>query len=107
MLEHARADLDTPDLLDLLHLDAAAFRIRFAGTPIARAKHRGLRRNVCVALGNTGDPAAIPALEAAAGDPDPVIAEHARWALTRLSREGSEPDARPPPPPGSGISSVP
>ena len=84
MKDHARPDLATPDLIALLSLDEAGFRGRFAGTPLLRARRGGLRRNVCVALGNAGDPRARPALDQAAADPDPLIAEHARWALSRL-----------------------
>lgn len=83
---HRRTDLDAPDLLALLALDEAAFKVRFAGTPLARTKRRGLLRNVCVALGNLGDPANLPALRREAGDPEPLIAEHARWAIDRIER---------------------
>jgi epoxyqueuosine reductase len=41
-------------------------------------------RNVCVALGNVGDLSDLPALEYAAADPDPLIAEHAAWAIERI-----------------------
>lgn len=85
MQAHARPDLETPDLLELLALDEAGFKRRFAGTPLLRAGRRGLLRNVCVALGNSGDPAALPALENAAKDPEPLIAEHARWAVEQLA----------------------
>jgi epoxyqueuosine reductase len=84
MKAHARPDLGQPDLLELLSLDEAEFKCRFAGTPMLRAKRRGLRRNVCVALGNTGDEMALPALRKAATDPEPLIAEHAVWALERI-----------------------
>ncbi len=90
MREHARPDLDTPDLLDLLALDDAGFKKRFAGTPMLRTKRRGLLRNVCVALGNVGDATALPALEKAAEDSEPLIAEHARWAIQQIiSRTGA------------------
>ena len=56
----------------------------FADTPLARAKRRGLLRNVCVALGNVGTSAARPALERATHDPEPLIAEHARWAAGQI-----------------------
>lgn len=79
-----RPDLDTPALLDLLALDDAGFKRRFAGTPVLRAKRRGLLRNVCVALGNVGGRDALPALQRAAADPEPLIAEHAAWAITRI-----------------------
>jgi len=84
MAVQRRADLDTPDLLELLALDEPAFKARFAGSPILRSKRRGLLRNVCVALGNIGDATALPALRRAASDPEPLIAEHARWAVGRI-----------------------
>ena len=84
MKEHARPDLRTPDLLELLSLDNAGFKSRFAGTPILRTKRRGLLRNVCVALGNIGDETALPALQKAAEDLEPLIAEHARWAIEQI-----------------------
>jgi epoxyqueuosine reductase len=84
----ARQDLQTPDLLDWLQLDEAGFQQKFQGTPLQRSKRRGLLRNVCVALGNLGDPAALPALEKAAQDPEPLIAEHARWAIHRIQTNG-------------------
>lgn len=86
LLRHAtRADLDQPDLLELLALDDDSFRRRFRDTPLWRAKRQGLRRNVCIALGNCKDPRSLPALETAAQDPDPVVAESAAWALDQLS----------------------
>jgi epoxyqueuosine reductase len=84
MNEHARADLATPDLVELLSLDEAGFKKRFAGTPILRTKRRGLLRNACVALGNVGDQSAIPALEKAFNDPEPLITEHAQWARDQI-----------------------
>ena len=84
MKEHVRPDLAAPDLIELLQLDDAGFKSRFAGTPILRTKRRGLLRNVCVALGNTGDASVLPALSRAAKDSEPLIAEHARWAMERI-----------------------
>jgi len=84
MQPHAREDLRQPDLIELLQLDESSFKSRFAGTPILRTKRRGLLRNVCVALGNTGDASALPALQKAARDPEPLIAEHARWAVEQI-----------------------
>jgi len=84
MKAQARPDLVRPDLLELLGLDAAAFKARFAGTPILRTKRRGLLRNVCVALGNLGDAVALPALRQAALDSEPLIAEHAEWAIGQI-----------------------
>jgi epoxyqueuosine reductase len=84
MREHSRPDLTAPDLLELLALDAAAFKERFRGTPMLRTKRRGLLRNVCVALGNSGDKSALPALRRACEDAEPLIAEHARWAVEQI-----------------------
>jgi len=84
MKTHARPDLAAPDLVELLRLDEAGFKSRFAGTPLLRTKRRGLLRNVCVALGNVGDRSALPALAKAAADPEPLIAEHARWAIEQV-----------------------
>jgi epoxyqueuosine reductase len=84
MAEHRRAALEAPDLAELLALDEAGVQARFAGTPILRAKRRGFLRNVCVALGNTGDERALPALQRAASGPEPLIAEHALWAMERI-----------------------
>ena len=86
MRQHARAELESPDLLELLALADAQFKQRFAGTPILRTKRRGLLRNVCVALGNVGNADALPALKEAASDPEPLIAEHARWAIKRIEQ---------------------
>ncbi len=73
-----------PDLGELAALDEEAFRRRFRKSPLKRAKRRGLLRNVAVALGNAADPARRPVLERLAADADPVVREHARWALGRL-----------------------
>lgn len=71
-------------LEELAALDDIAFKKRFGKTPVTRAKRRGIARNALLAMGNSGDPAYRPALEKAAQDPDPVIAEQASWSLTRL-----------------------
>jgi epoxyqueuosine reductase len=88
MKPHARPDLAAPDLIELLQLDEAGFKSHFAGTPILRIKRRGLLRNACVALGNAGDETALPVLEKAAKDPEPLIAEHARWAIGQIESRG-------------------
>jgi len=84
MKPHARPELAAPDLIDLLSLDDTGFKQRFAGTPMLRTKRRGVIRNVCVALGNVGDASALPSLERATSDPEPLIAEHARWAVEQI-----------------------
>jgi epoxyqueuosine reductase len=84
MKEHARSELAAPDLIELLSLDDTGFKNRFAGTPILRTRRRGLLRNVCVALGNKGDEAALPTLEKATRDAEPLIAGHAQWAVEEI-----------------------
>ena len=84
MKDHVRTDLDVPDLLNLLSLDDVGFKRRFAGTPMLRTKRRGVARNVCVALGNVGGSDALPALLRASSDSEPLIAEHARWAIGQI-----------------------
>ena len=71
-------------LRDFLALDDEGFRRLFRKSPIKRIKRRGFLRNVCVALGNIGTREDLPALERAAHDPEPLIAEHAQWAIARL-----------------------
>lgn len=90
MKASTRAELDHPDLLELLALDDAGFKKRFAGSPILRTKRRGLLRNVCVVLGNTAAIEALPALEKAAADAEPLIAEHAAWAIAEIGRRLGE-----------------
>src|SRR6266542_7079341 len=71
-------------LRDYLRINDAEFEVLFRNSPIKRVKRRGFLRNVCVALGNVGDLCDLPALEHAAADPDPLIAEHAAWAIERI-----------------------
>ena len=71
-------------LRDYLALDETRFRDLFRGSPIKRIKRRGFLRNVCVALGNVGDESDLPALRAAAANPEPLIAEHAAWAIGQI-----------------------
>ena len=79
-----RHDFSAPALIPLLELDQAGFSARFRRSPIKRAKRVGLQRNVCVALGNIGDPVAIPALVAALRHDSSLVREHASWALGRI-----------------------
>jgi epoxyqueuosine reductase len=76
-----RPDAMAPYLLDLMALDDKGFRRRFKGSAVKRVKRRGLLRNAAVALGNWGDPAAVPALTSALNDAEPLIRGHAAWAL--------------------------
>jgi epoxyqueuosine reductase len=80
-----RPDGMAPRLLELMALDNEGFRQRFQASPVKRARRRGLLRNVAVALGNWGDPAAIPALARALHDAEPLIRGHAAWALGRIA----------------------
>jgi epoxyqueuosine reductase len=73
-------------LRDYLSLDDEEFRALFRNSPIRRTKRRGLLRNVCVALGNVGDTDDLPALRSAAADPEPLIAEHAAWAIEQIEQ---------------------
>jgi epoxyqueuosine reductase len=83
----SRGGLDAPELIPLLAMTDEEFRVRFKGHPIKRAKRRGLLRNVAVALGNSGDGRAIPALAAALRDYEPLVRGHAAWALGELAGE--------------------
>src|SRR5581483_9072573 len=74
----------SPELIPLLSLTEEQFRERFRHSPIKRAKRRGLLRNVCVALGNIGDPQAVPALTSALHDAEALVRGHAAWALGRI-----------------------
>jgi epoxyqueuosine reductase len=73
-------------LRDYLTLNDQEFRELFRGSPIKRIKRRGFLRNVCVALGNVGMRDDLPALELAAQDSEPLIAEHATWAMQQITR---------------------
>jgi len=81
---HAHEALFATKLRDFLSLDDESFRALFRHSPIKRIKRHRFLRNVCVALGNTGTQADLPALELAAADPDPLIAEHAAWAIKEI-----------------------
>jgi len=77
----ARPWNEMPDLIEMLGLTPETFRTRFKGSPIKRTKRRGLLRNAAVALGNTKDPGAVPALADSLGDDEPLVRGHAAWAL--------------------------
>ena len=93
---HAKEGRDGPSLIAfterLLGMSEKAYQREFADSPLARPRRKGMLRNLCVALGNwlSVDPeeasAAIPVLERALLDPQPLVREHAEWALSRLSR---------------------
>jgi epoxyqueuosine reductase len=83
-----RPGLVNPPLARLATLDEEQFRREFRGSAVRRTKFSGLRRNLAVAMGNSGDPGFKQVLERLAVDPDPVVASHARWALERLGDAG-------------------
>ena len=74
---------------DILRMDEDSFRSAFRGSPMKRAKLRGLKRNAAVALGNVGAAIDLPALHEARASSDPLVAEHLDWAIERIeSRVG-------------------
>jgi epoxyqueuosine reductase len=81
---HARAETDNPPLAELLALDDAAFRSRFAGTPVKRTGRDRFIRNCLIAAGNAGDQTLVPEIERLAADPSPVVRAMAAWALVQL-----------------------
>jgi len=79
-----RAELVNPALEWLGEMEEEEFRQVFRGSPVKRAKLRGLRRNALIAMGNSGQRKFVQVLEKLTGDEDPVIAEAARWSLDKL-----------------------
>jgi epoxyqueuosine reductase len=74
-----------------LTLTPQGFKTQFVGSAILRAKWNGFIRNVCVAMGNSGEKAFIPLLEKKLEEPEPLIRGHAVWAYSRLcGKAGSE-----------------
>jgi len=89
----AREALVNPDLAWLAQLGADEFRDVFRGSPVKRARLNGLRRNVIIAMGNSGDTRFLSLLRQLGNDDDPVVAEHARWAAKRLAALQPDPAA--------------
>jgi epoxyqueuosine reductase len=85
-----RDDLRSLDPEEILGLDEASFRARYSGTALMRATWRGMRRNACIVLGNAKDPRSLPALRRALDDDDPVVRDHAAWAMARIVRSAPE-----------------
>jgi epoxyqueuosine reductase len=73
-----------PELRRLAQLDEESYRRTFRGSPVKRAKYSGVKRNVAIAMGNSGVQEFIPDLEKMASEGDPVVAEHAEWAIRKL-----------------------
>jgi epoxyqueuosine reductase len=87
-LEPACVSLFNPPLRALASVSEEDFRKTFAHSPVKRAKYRSWLRNLCVAMGNSGDRSFMPWLERMANHPEAVVREHAQWALARLAKEG-------------------
>ncbi|MFA8443742.1 tRNA epoxyqueuosine(34) reductase QueG [Yoonia sp.] len=83
----ARDDLKAPPLADLAGLDDAGFRALFSGSPVKRIGRDRFVRNVAYAIGNSGDPAMIAHVSPLVDDPDPAVADAARWAILRLKED--------------------
>jgi epoxyqueuosine reductase len=85
-----RPELVAVDPAELLRLSEEEFRRRYGDTALTRPGRRGLLRNAALVLGNRGDPAALPALERALEDPEPVVREAAAWAIARIGERRGE-----------------
>jgi epoxyqueuosine reductase len=80
-----RLDVPAPDLIQELSLTPETFNRKFKRSPVKRARRRGYLRNVCVALGNAGDPDAISALgKVLLEEAEPLVRGHAAWALGQI-----------------------
>ena len=77
-------------LTEELALPLEAFNRRFKRTPVKRAKRRGYLRNVALALGNAGDMHALPVLQNALNDEEPMVREHAKWAMEEIEKRANE-----------------
>ena len=95
----SRAGLDVHDsraiARELLTMSQAEFSARFKGSAMKRAKRRGLARNAAVVLGNVGTSDDVPLLEAALAHDEPMVREHAGWALARLPAPQSDSAVQP------------
>ena len=78
---------------ELLQMTPEEFSRAFKGSPMKRAKLRGLKRNAAVVLGNVGTSEDADVLTRALGDAEPLVREHAAWALGRLAARTRAPDA--------------
>jgi epoxyqueuosine reductase len=84
----AIAGKDAPTLArEFLAMSPSEFSEAFRGSPMKRAKLRGLKRNAAVVLGNAGDPSALPSLTAALSDVEPLVRAHAAWALGQIGAD--------------------
>lgn len=80
----------SPRLVELLSMSREEFHRRFKGSPIQRAQYAGFLRNVAVALGNSHSPTAVPALIRALSHEEPLVRQHAAWALGEIRTEEAQ-----------------
>lgn len=73
---------------EILAMSQEEFTTAFRKSPMKRAKLRGLKRNAAVVLGNIGTMEDVPALQQAVDDPEPLVHEHAEWALGSIAENG-------------------
>ena len=78
-------EVQSKDLRSLAALSEDEFRSLFRRSPIRRIKRNRFVRNVCVALGNVGTEDDLPVLRRLAGDADSLVAEHANWAIEKIT----------------------
>lgn len=83
-LFEARSEIEALDPIEILSLSQEDFRKRFRGTALMRPGRAGLLRNAAIVLGNCGDEHALPALERAIADNDPIVREAAESARARI-----------------------
>jgi epoxyqueuosine reductase len=84
---NAQPGMPNPDLIAELALSPTEFNHKFKESPVKRCKRRGYLRNIAVALGNSGDSAAIQALEIAVQKSESLIREHALWAINKIKKD--------------------
>jgi epoxyqueuosine reductase len=77
-------------LTEELLISKQEFNQRFKRSPVKRAKRRGYLRNVAVALGNSGDMQALPVLQNALNHEEPMVREHAQWAIVKISKRANQ-----------------
>lgn len=80
----------SPSLIELMEMDEEEFRARYRHSPVKRAKLQGMQRNAAIALGNIGDPSAVPVLTNALNGPYELVRGHAAWALGRIGGEPAQ-----------------
>ena len=87
-----REDVPHPNLIRELELTSEEFNRKFNNSPVKRAKYRGYLRNAAIALGNSENPSGVPMLKKALDHSEPMVREHAAWALDRIE---NRPQTRP------------